>query len=54
MKGAGDLIAFITKITGIKAVVKWYSKATGRDCGCDLRQEKMNIKIPFNGSKQDV
>jgi len=43
MKGLGDLIAFVTKVTGIKALVKFFKK----DCGCEKRQEKMNVKYPF-------
>tara|TARA_R110000851_G_scaffold243552_2_gene396160 strand:+ start:747 stop:899 length:153 start_codon:yes stop_codon:yes gene_type:complete len=46
-KGFGDLIAFITKRTGIKRFVNWFSALIGKDCGCDRRQEKMNVKLPF-------
>ena len=35
----GDLIATITKYTGIKWIVK---KIWGDDCGCDERQEALN------------
>tara|TARA_R100001163_G_C4961996_1_gene125423 strand:+ start:449 stop:580 length:132 start_codon:yes stop_codon:yes gene_type:complete len=35
----GDLIEKITKITGIKWVVK---KIWGDDCGCDKRKDKAN------------
>ncbi len=35
----GDWIAFITKWTGIKWIVK---KIWGDDCGCDERQEALN------------
>lgn len=38
----GDLIELITTYTGIKWVVKKYSKLTGKDCGCDERKEKLN------------
>jgi hypothetical protein len=42
----GDLIFYITKYTGIKWLVDWYSKKTGTDCGCDERRKKFNeIKI---------
>ena len=35
----GDLIEKITKITGIKWIVK---KIWGDDCGCDKRKDKAN------------
>lgn len=38
----GDFIELITTYTGIKWVVKKYSKLTGKDCGCDERKEKLN------------
>tara|TARA_R110001592_G_C13102792_1_gene744335 strand:+ start:1302 stop:1451 length:150 start_codon:yes stop_codon:yes gene_type:complete len=38
----GDLIYYITKYTGIKAVVDFLSKKTGVDCGCDERRKKLN------------
>ena len=45
----GDLIYYITKYTGIKALVYWYSKYTGKDCGCDERRKKLN---KVNGIKR--
>jgi hypothetical protein len=47
MRGLGDLIYYITKYTGIKWLVGVYSKWTGKDCGCEGRREKMNVKLPF-------
>ena len=38
----GDFIELITTYTGIKWVVKKYSKLTGKDCGCNERKEKLN------------
>ena len=38
----GDTIETITTATGIKAAVDWFSEATGVDCGCDARKEKLN------------
>ena len=40
--GLGDTIEQITTATGIKAAVDWFSEATGIDCGCDARKEKLN------------
>tara|TARA_R100000654_G_scaffold11528_1_gene25324 strand:+ start:35 stop:244 length:210 start_codon:yes stop_codon:yes gene_type:complete len=47
-KGLGDTIAKITKATGIKKVVDTVAKATGKDCGCDKRQEALNRFFPYN------
>jgi len=38
----GDFIELITTYTGIKWVVKKFSKLTGKDCGCDDRKNKLN------------
>jgi len=46
-KGLGDTIEQITEATGIKAVVDWFSEATGVDCGCDARKEKLNKIMPY-------
>ena len=46
-KGLGDTIEQITEATGIKAVVDWFSEATGVDCGCDARKEKLNKLMPY-------
>ena len=41
-KGLGDTIEKITAATGIKKVVETVSKASGKDCGCKARKEKLN------------
>ena len=46
-EGLGDTIEKITTATGIKAAVEMFSKATGIDCGCDARKEKLNRLIPY-------
>lgn len=43
-KGLGDTVAAITEATGIKAVVK---AMFGENCGCDIRQEKLNKLVPY-------
>ena len=48
MKGLGDVVNAVTTRTGIKSVVDKVSKATGVDCGCDKRREKLNKLVPFN------
>jgi hypothetical protein len=46
-KGLGDTVEKITKATGIKAVVDAFADATGLDCGCDARKEKLNKLFPY-------
>jgi len=46
-KGLGDTIEKITKATGIKAMVDKVSEATGKDCGCSQRKEKLNMVFPY-------
>lgn len=46
-KGLGDTVENITKATGIKSAVDWFSKQTGLDCGCDKRKEKLNEIFPY-------
>tara|TARA_Y100001963_G_scaffold148299_1_gene225964 strand:+ start:300 stop:569 length:270 start_codon:yes stop_codon:yes gene_type:complete len=40
--GLGDVVAAITKATGIAAITKAISKKTGRDCGCNKRRAALN------------
>jgi len=47
-KGLGDTIEKITKLIGIKKVVKNISKVTGKDCGCDERKDTLNRLFPYN------
>jgi hypothetical protein len=48
MEGLGDLVAKVTEVTGIKAVVE---AVAGKDCGCAQRQAKLNDMFPFNTPK---
>jgi hypothetical protein len=50
-KGLGDTIAKITAATGIKKVVDTIAEATGTDCGCSARQEKLNDIFPYETKK---
>jgi len=43
-KGVGDIIAKVTKATGIERAVKFLA---GEDCGCDERKEKLNRMFPI-------
>ena len=45
-KGLGDDIEKVTKATGIKKAVDWFSEKTGIDCGCDKRKELLNKLFP--------
>jgi hypothetical protein len=46
-KGLGDTIEKITTATGIKKVVTAVSKATGKDCGCNKRKDRLNRMFPY-------
>ena len=48
-RGIGDTIEKITKAIGIRAVVDAFTKATGKDCGCDGRREWLNRNVPYKG-----
>jgi len=37
----------IATATGIKAGVEALAKATGRECGCARRRDKLNQLVPF-------
>ncbi len=52
MKGLGDLVEKVTTYTGIKAVVDTVAKATGKDCGCKKRKDKLNKLVPFKNPTQ--
>ena len=46
-KGLGDSIERFTKATGIKKIVDTVAKATGKECGCGARKEKLNKLVPY-------
>ena len=46
-KGLGDTIEKITEATGIKKAVEVFAKATGIDCKCEERKNKLNNLIPY-------
>jgi hypothetical protein len=50
--GLGDVVEKITKATGIKSIVDWFTPE-GEDCGCDERKEKLN-KIPALKSQHKI
>ena len=46
-KGLGDTVEKITKATGIKQATDWIFDKLGKDCGCDVRKEKLNKLFPY-------
>ena len=54
LNGLGDAIEAVTTVTGIKAVTEAVSKATGKDCGCKKRRDKLNKQFPFNRAQTDA
>jgi hypothetical protein len=52
IKGLGDVVAKVTKVTGIEKVVKVITEKVGiEDCGCDKRREELNQSFPFKPPK---
>ena len=47
LNGLGDVVEVVTTVTGVKAAVEAVAKATGTDCGCGRRRDKLNQLIPF-------
>jgi hypothetical protein len=46
-QGLGDTVADLTHLTGIDQLAKAYEQVTGKPCGCDQRQEKLNnLSLP--------
>lgn len=50
-KGLGDSIEKLTTATGIKQIVNKVAQATGKDCGCGKRREKLNQMFPYKNTK---
>jgi hypothetical protein len=50
-RGIGDVIEWITKVTGIKSAVERRAKRTGKPCGCQKRKEALNKLVPFKKGK---
>ncbi len=54
INGLGDVVEAVAKVTGVKAAVEAYSNATGKDCGCGRRRDKLNKAIPFRRRSDDL
>ena len=52
--GLGDLVEVVTTVTGIKAATEAVNKATGKDCGCGRRRDKLNELVPFRREPDGV
>lgn len=48
LRGLGDVIAKVAKLTTMDKVAKFVAKAAGQDdCGCSKRQDTLNKRFPF-------
>lgn len=54
MTGLGDLVEAATTATGIKAATDAVARATGKDCGCGRRRDKLNKLFPFRRDTDGV
>jgi len=54
LRGLGDVVEAVTTATGIKAGVQVLAKATGRECGCARRRDKLNELVPFRREDDGV
>jgi hypothetical protein len=53
ISGLGDLVYVITKFTGIRFLYKYlFKKLDLGGCGCDERQEKLNVILPFKSGSE--
>jgi hypothetical protein len=47
-RGLGDVVAAVTRSTGIDKVAKFVATAAGKeDCGCNERQDTLKKRFPF-------
>ena len=54
MTGLGDLVEAATTVTGVKAATEAVARATGKDCGCKRRRDKLNRLFPFRRDADGV
>ncbi len=47
-KGIGDVVARMIGPENSEAFKRWYKATTGKNCGCNGRQNLWNIKYPIN------
>ena len=46
-RGLGDTVARLAHYVGADKLASAYSAITGRDCGCQQRQEALNRLVPY-------
>ena len=46
-QGLGDTVARLTHATGLDKLAEAYTRITGKDCGCQQRQETLNRLFPY-------
>ena len=51
---SGDAVANFTHLTGLDRLANYYEDVTGKSCGCDDRQAKLNQLFPFSENKASV
>ena len=52
LRGLGDVIAKVAKLTTMDKVAKFVAKAAGKeDCGCSERQDILNKRFPFKKNR---
>lgn len=49
-KALGDTVADLTQVTGLDKMAQLYTDLTGKDCGCQTRQEFLNRMFPGQGN----
>jgi len=47
LRGLGDAVNVLAKNTGMSAIAKTLSKATGKPCNCNKRRVLLNDKFKF-------
>jgi len=50
--GLGDYVADLAHLTGMDRLAKMYEHTTGKPCGCEQRQEKLNSLVQFPSFNQ--
>jgi hypothetical protein len=49
--GLGDYVADVAHLTAMDRMAKTYERVSGKSCGCEQRQEKLNSLVQFPSFK---
>lgn len=49
--GMGDVVAEVTRVTGLDQLAKMYEQTTGQSCGCEERRQKLNELFPLTSGQ---